>query len=96
MYAEVVAGLSAFTAVLYLIPCVGRVPLVFLWDTLLFFLWVVLFGIFGKVRLIFCFVVVPPLSLPSLSLPYDEEAKVISFVHPFTQSKSEAEHSSHV
>lgn len=48
VYAEVVGGLSAFTAVLYMIPFMIRIPLIFIWDTLLFLLWIVLFGIFGN------------------------------------------------
>jgi hypothetical protein len=51
VYAEVVGGLSAFTAVLYMIPFMIKIPLIFIWDTLLFFLWIVLFGIFGNVRI---------------------------------------------
>lgn len=47
-YAEVVASFSAFTAVLYFIPFVSRVPFAFVWDTILFILWIVLFGIFGN------------------------------------------------
>jgi hypothetical protein len=49
VFAEVVGALSAFTALLYLVPFVARVPLVFAWDAVLFFLWIVLFGIFGNV-----------------------------------------------
>jgi len=48
VYAEVVASLSAFTALLYMIPFIMRVPMLFVWDTLLFILWIALFGIFGK------------------------------------------------
>jgi len=48
VYAEVVASLSAFTALLYMIPFIMRVPMLFIWDTLLFILWIALFGIFGK------------------------------------------------
>jgi len=48
VYAEVVGGLSAFTAVLYMIPFVMRIPFAFVWDAILFFMWIVLFGIFGN------------------------------------------------
>lgn len=48
VYAEVVAGLSAFTALLYMIPFFMRIPMLFVWDALLFILWIALFGVFGK------------------------------------------------
>jgi hypothetical protein len=48
VYAEVVASLAAVTALLYMIPFVARVPFLFVWDSLLFVLWIVLFGAFGK------------------------------------------------
>lgn len=48
VYAEVVASLSAFTAVLYMIPFVMKVPMLFVWDAILFILWVALFGLFGN------------------------------------------------
>lgn len=48
VYAEVTASLSAITAVLYLIPLISRIPLLFIWDLILFILWIALFGIFGK------------------------------------------------
>lgn len=48
VYAEVVASLSAFTALLYLIPFASRVPFAFVWDTILFCGWIALFGIFGN------------------------------------------------
>ncbi|RKF55764.1 hypothetical protein GcC1_201023 [Golovinomyces cichoracearum] len=48
IYAEVTAGLSAVTAILYLLPFFTRIPFVFLWDFIIFILWIVLFGIFGK------------------------------------------------
>jgi hypothetical protein len=31
-----------------MIPFVSRVPLLFIWDTVLFILWIALFGVFGK------------------------------------------------
>jgi len=48
VYAEVVASLAAFTAVLYMIPFIMRVPMLFVWDTILFILWIALFGLFGS------------------------------------------------
>jgi len=48
VYAEVVASLSAVSALLYMIPIVARVPFLFVWDALLFILWIALFGLFGK------------------------------------------------
>ncbi|KAF4627383.1 hypothetical protein G7Y89_g10770 [Cudoniella acicularis] len=40
---QVTASLTAFTALLYLIP------FAFVWDTILFILWIALFEIFGKI-----------------------------------------------
>ncbi|KAI9743799.1 MAG: hypothetical protein M1818_002533 [Claussenomyces sp. TS43310] len=48
VYAEVVGGLSAFAAVLYLIPLVLGIPFVFVCDVVLFIFWVALFGVFGN------------------------------------------------
>jgi len=48
VYAEVTASLSAFTAVIYLIPFMSRVPFAFAWDLILFILWIALFGLFGN------------------------------------------------
>jgi len=48
IYAEIVGSFSAVTAVLYLIPFFSRIPLLFIWDTLLFILWIALFGLFGN------------------------------------------------
>ncbi|KAH6718515.1 hypothetical protein BKA61DRAFT_303244 [Leptodontidium sp. MPI-SDFR-AT-0119] len=48
VYAEVTAALSAFTALLYLIPFTSRIPFAFVWDTILFILWIALFGLFGN------------------------------------------------
>jgi hypothetical protein len=48
VYAEVTASLSAFTAVIYLIPFMSRFPFAFVWDTILFVLWIALFGLFGS------------------------------------------------
>jgi len=48
VFAEVVGGLSAFTAVVYMIPFIVRIPFMFVWDTILFILWIALFGLFGN------------------------------------------------
>ncbi|KAK4039582.1 hypothetical protein C8A01DRAFT_46991 [Parachaetomium inaequale] len=48
VYAEVVGGLSALTAILYCIPFILRFALVWAWNLVLFILWIALFGIFGK------------------------------------------------
>ncbi|PMD33113.1 hypothetical protein L207DRAFT_590181 [Hyaloscypha variabilis F] len=48
VYAEVTASLSAFLALLYLIPFTSRIPFAWVADTILFILWIALFGIFGK------------------------------------------------
>jgi len=48
VYAEVVGSLSAFTALLYLIPFISTFGILFVWDTILFILWIALFGLFGK------------------------------------------------
>ncbi|POS82499.1 hypothetical protein EPUL_006345 [Erysiphe pulchra] len=48
LFAEVVAGLSAITALLYAIPIISRIPFVFVWDTILFLLWIAVFGVFGQ------------------------------------------------
>lgn len=48
VYAEVVGGLSAFTAILYLVPFILRFWLVWAWNLVLFILWIALFGVFGK------------------------------------------------
>ncbi|KAL3417150.1 hypothetical protein PVAG01_11150 [Phlyctema vagabunda] len=48
IYAEVVGALAAFTALLYMIPFMMRVPMLFVWDTILFILWIALFGVFGN------------------------------------------------
>ncbi len=42
------ASLSAVTALLYMIPFMSRIPFAFVWDTILFILWIALFGTFGK------------------------------------------------
>jgi len=48
IFAEVIGALSAATALVYMIPFILKIPLLFLWDAILFFLWIVLFGIFGN------------------------------------------------
>lgn len=48
IFAEVVAGLSVITALLYAIPLISRIPSVFVWDSILFLLWIAVFGVFGQ------------------------------------------------
>ena len=48
VFAEVVASLSVFTSLLYMIPFLLKIPFLFLWDTILFILWISLFGLFGN------------------------------------------------
>jgi len=48
VYAEVVGGLSAVTCLIYFVPLTMGIPFIFVWDFLLCFMWIVLFGIFGK------------------------------------------------
>lgn len=48
VYAEVVGGLSAFTTILYLVPFILRFWLVWVWNLVLFILWIALFGVFGS------------------------------------------------
>ncbi|PMD19988.1 hypothetical protein NA56DRAFT_646861 [Hyaloscypha hepaticicola] len=48
VYAEVTASLSAFLALLYLIPFTSRIPFAWVCDTVLFILWIALFGLFGN------------------------------------------------
>jgi hypothetical protein len=52
VFAEVVGGLSAITAILYLIPFILRFAVVWVWNLVLFILWIALFGLFGSVRLL--------------------------------------------
>lgn len=49
VYAIVVACMSAVTTLVYLVPFVLRFMLVWVWDLVLFVLWIALFGVFGKV-----------------------------------------------
>jgi len=46
VWAEIVAGLSAVTALIFMVPFFKTYK-AFGWDALLFFFWVVVFGIFG-------------------------------------------------
>ncbi|KAJ2897903.1 hypothetical protein MKZ38_004318 [Zalerion maritima] len=48
VFAQVVAALSAVTALLYFIPFVLRLAFTFIWNFILFILWIALFGVFGK------------------------------------------------
>jgi hypothetical protein len=48
VYAEVVGGLSALTAVLYMVPFILRFAAVTIWSLILFILWIALFGLFGS------------------------------------------------
>ncbi|KAK7713025.1 hypothetical protein SLS57_007586 [Botryosphaeria dothidea] len=47
VYAEVTAGLSAITCLVYFLPMIKSL-FFFAWDWVLFILWIVVFGIFGK------------------------------------------------
>ncbi|KAK3943928.1 hypothetical protein QBC46DRAFT_13887 [Diplogelasinospora grovesii] len=49
VYAEVVGGLSALTAILCIIPYILRFAVIWAWNTVLFILWIALFGIFGSI-----------------------------------------------
>ncbi|KAI2464754.1 hypothetical protein F4781DRAFT_411895 [Annulohypoxylon bovei var. microspora] len=48
VYAEVVGGLGALTAILFLVPFILRFALVPIWSFIIFVLWIALFGIFGS------------------------------------------------
>jgi len=47
-YAVAVGSLSAISALIYMIPMIVSIPLLFIWDTILFIFWVAVFGVFGK------------------------------------------------
>ncbi|CRK39914.1 hypothetical protein BN1723_018743, partial [Verticillium longisporum] len=47
VYAVVVGALSALTALLFMVPFILRFAFTFVWDFVLFVLWLVAFGIFG-------------------------------------------------
>jgi hypothetical protein len=44
----VVGSFSAISALVYMIPLVVRVPMLFVWDTILFIFWIAVFGVFGN------------------------------------------------
>ncbi|KAI0600697.1 hypothetical protein F4775DRAFT_545062 [Biscogniauxia sp. FL1348] len=48
VYAEVVGGLSALTAILYMVPFILRFAAVTIWSFIVFALWIALFGLFGS------------------------------------------------
>ncbi|OHF03361.1 hypothetical protein CORC01_01414 [Colletotrichum orchidophilum] len=48
VFAVVVGALSAVTALLYFIPFILRFAIVWIWDVILFILWIALFGLFGN------------------------------------------------
>lgn len=48
VYAEVVGGLSVFTTIVLMIPFVLRFAVVWIWNVILFILWIALFGVFGS------------------------------------------------
>jgi len=48
VYAEVVGGLSATTTLLYLVPFILRFSFVWIWNVVIFALWIALFGVFGS------------------------------------------------
>jgi len=48
VYAEITGSFSAFFALLYLIPFFSRIPFAWVIDTILFILWIALFGLFGN------------------------------------------------
>jgi len=48
IYAEFVGGISAFTTILYMIPFILRFAAVWIWNLVLFILWIALFGVFGN------------------------------------------------
>ena len=50
LFAVTIGGLSTITTVIYLIPAV-KSYLAFLWDALLFILWIAVFGTFAKLYL---------------------------------------------
>ncbi|CCU80129.1 hypothetical protein BGHDH14_bgh01383 [Blumeria hordei DH14] len=49
IYAVVTAGLAVMIALAYLVPLSLRIPFVFVIDTVIFILWIVVFGIFGNI-----------------------------------------------
>jgi len=47
LYAVVIGGLSVVTSLIYGVPLI-KSYIFFAWDTILFILWIAVFGIFGK------------------------------------------------
>ncbi|KAL8383602.1 hypothetical protein RB595_010681 [Gaeumannomyces hyphopodioides] len=47
VFAVVVSALSAVTALVYFVPFVLRFAVVPIWNTILFVLWIAVFGVFG-------------------------------------------------
>ncbi|KAH7358659.1 hypothetical protein B0T11DRAFT_340912 [Plectosphaerella cucumerina] len=47
-YAVVVGSIAAVTSLIYLIPFVLRIGYIWVWDTIVFILWIAAFGIFGQ------------------------------------------------
>ncbi|EJT79811.1 hypothetical protein GGTG_04894 [Gaeumannomyces tritici R3-111a-1] len=47
VFAVVVGALSAVTALIYFVPFVLRFAVVPIWNTILFVLWIAVFGVFG-------------------------------------------------
>ncbi|TKW56630.1 hypothetical protein CTA1_3258 [Colletotrichum tanaceti] len=48
VFAVVVGALSAVTALLYFIPFILRFAIAWVWDAILFILWIAVFGLFGS------------------------------------------------
>jgi hypothetical protein len=51
VYAVVVAGLSALSALLLMVPALLRYMAAWMWSFVLFVLWIAVFGVFGRVSL---------------------------------------------
>lgn len=49
VYAEFVGVISAVTTILYMVPFILRFAAVWIWNLVLFILWIALFGVFGNV-----------------------------------------------
>ncbi|TEY50799.1 hypothetical protein BOTCAL_0271g00020 [Botryotinia calthae] len=48
VYAVITGTLSALTSLLHLVPLFNLIPVLFLWDAVIFILWIALFGLFGN------------------------------------------------
>ncbi|ORY67449.1 uncharacterized protein BCR38DRAFT_364956 [Pseudomassariella vexata] len=48
VFAEVVAGLSALTSLLYFVPFILRFAATSIWSCIILILWIALFGLFGN------------------------------------------------